>query len=228
MAGGGREQRIGVFVCGVVLLFLTAFLARNSIEALLRPPTQHSLGAVTVAEINDSAFLAVIAWCLASPFAVWGPLTRCRTQADRVRYGRLLYTWACALTLLHIAVAFHTGHGWSHERAYEHVEAASGFGPGLYVNYAFVLVWMLDVLWAWVALETYLNRPHWVAWSLLVFMAFIVFNAAVVFGTSTRRLVSAGLFVVPLYAIWAARPRAGQSLTCSPNAKTDVAGSPEQ
>ena len=150
MGGGGREQRLGVFAFGVILFFLTAYLARDSVEVLLRPPTHQPLGSVPVREINDSAFLAVIAWCLASPFAVWGPLTRCRAQADRVRYGRLLYTWACALTLLHIAVAFHAAHGWSHERAYQHVETASGFGPGLYVNYAFVLVWVLDVLWAWV------------------------------------------------------------------------------
>ena len=162
MADGGREQRVGVFACGVALLFLTAYLARDSVEVLsAAADSSRASGSMPIREINDSAFLAVIAWCLASPFAVWGPLTRCRAQADRVRYGRLLYTWACALTS-----ASHRGRvprrprlvaraSLPARRDGQRVRARDSTST----TPSYLSGW-LDVLWAWVALETYLNRPR--------------------------------------------------------------------
>src|SRR5262245_66138002 len=85
MSGRDREQRFVVLAFGVILFLLTAYLAWDSVEVLLRPPANQPLDSVPVREINDSAFLAVIAWCLASPFAVWGPLTRCRDQRSEER-----------------------------------------------------------------------------------------------------------------------------------------------
>jgi hypothetical protein len=205
-----------VFVLGVSLAFLTAYFAVDLVTVLLRPPgtPPPHLGPVT--EINDSAVLSVVAWCLAGAFPVWGRLARGRFPTVWVKFGRLLYSWACALTLLHIAVAFHAAHGWSHARAYDHVERTSGFGPGLFVNYAFAAIWLADVVWSWIALDHYLDRPRWLGWGVLLFMAFIVFNAAVVFGSGHRRWVSAGLFLLPLYAIWATRPWIASRKTSEP------------
>jgi hypothetical protein len=42
-------------------------------------------------------------------------------------------------------------------------------------------VWLADVLWVWVAPTSYLARPRWLHWSIHGFLAFVVFNAAVVF-----------------------------------------------
>jgi hypothetical protein len=198
MARTQSQQSVAVFV--VVLVLLTGYFAIDAVAVLFHPPGTRTPHPGPVREINDSALLAVIAWCIAGAFPVRGLFSR-RFPAVGARCGRLLYTWAWALTLLHIAVAFHTAHGWSHARAFDHVERTSGFGPGLYVNYAFAAIWTADVLWSWIALNHYLDRPRWLGRVLVAFMAFIVFNAAVVFGTGPRRLASAGLFLVPLVLI---------------------------
>ena len=46
-------------------------------------------------------------------------------------------------------------------------------GAGLYCNYAFTAVWALDVIWIW-------SRPRSIA-PAHSFMAFLFFNATVVF-----------------------------------------------
>jgi hypothetical protein len=209
-----REQTFGIFVCGFALLFFTLYIAGHSIELLARG-VQANLWQSGIAE---SGYHAVVAWSLFGAFAVWGQYSRGRFPHVWANYGRLFYTWAALLCVLHVTVAFHVGHAWSHTKAYEHVETISGFGPGIYVNYGFAAVWLADVVWAWVALDHYLNRSRWLSWSLLVFMAFIVFNAAVVFGTGNRRIVSGVLFLIPLYAIWATRPWA------APRMKTNEPG----
>ncbi|WP_171469124.1 hypothetical protein [Frigoriglobus tundricola] len=93
-----------------------------------------------------------------------------------------MWTLGCALLLVHIAVAFHLGHGWSHQMAWEHTRQVGGYGDGIFVNYVFALVWLADVLWAWVGVDSYRARPRWLTWSVVGFLAFVVFNAAVVFG----------------------------------------------
>jgi hypothetical protein len=191
----------GEFLYCLALVILTMWFAGRSIDAVIwahRYPPGDTVG--------GSGFHAVVAWCLFGSFAVWGVYTRGRFPRDWANYGRLFYTWAFLLFLLHIAVAFNVRHQWSHEKAFDHVETVSGFGPGIYVNYLFAAIWLADVVWAWVALDHYLNRPRWLSWSVLAFMAFIVFNAAVVFGTGNWRIVSAVLFLIPLYALWATHP----------------------
>jgi len=86
--------------------------------------------------------------------------------------------WAagCAIFLAHVAFAFQFYHHWSHAEAYAATARQSGIGWGLYVNYAFAIVWLADVLW-W-------GRPRasWISTTIHVFLAFMFFNATVVFG----------------------------------------------
>lgn len=202
MAPRRREQTVFVFAAALVLL--TGYLAWDSVEVFSRPPTHQQSGWPPV--ITSSAHHAVLAWCLFGAFPVWRSVLNGRLTELAARIGRLLYTWACGLALLHIAVAFHVGHGWSHESAYRHTEEVGGFGPGLYVNYAFAAIWLADGVWAWISLDDYLNRSRWLSWWVFLFMAFIIFNAAVVFGHGTARIVSAGLFLIPLIALGLSRP----------------------
>jgi hypothetical protein len=126
----------------------------------------------------------------------------------RAEPARVVYTLGCGLCLLHIAVAFHLGHGWSHRAAYRHTAAASGFGPGVFVNYLFAAVWAADVVWAWAAFDRYLARPHWVSWAVHGFMGSVVVNAAVVFGSGPQRIASAAFLAVPAALAWWAWRRA--------------------
>ena len=46
--------------------------------------------------------------------------------------------WLAELCV-HVAVAFHLGHGWSHAAALNTPATVGGYGDGIFVNYAFVL-----------------------------------------------------------------------------------------
>ena len=111
------------------------------------------------------------------------------------------------MCLLHMAVAYHLAHGWSHAAALEHVEARSGFGPGLYVNFAFAAVWLIDVAWCWASLDAYRNRPRWVSRAVVGFMAFVLFNAAVVYNKTYTAFPSALMMCGPL-VLWVLAGRA--------------------
>jgi hypothetical protein len=81
------------------------------------------------------------------------------------------------------------------------------WGGGLFVNYLFALAWLSDVLWWWIARETYEKRPCWLTTIYHAFFIFMVFNATVVFASGPVRwlgiAICAGLGVlwwIPLQA----------------------------
>lgn len=110
------------------------------------------------------------------------------------RWTRAWWTLAFLAYFAHVAAAFHFVHGWSHERAYAHVEAESGFGPGIYVSYVFTLGWAFDVAWMWLSPERYAIRPRWWAVIWQVFMALILFNGAVIFAHGPSRWLGIAVF----------------------------------
>lgn len=95
---------------------------------------------------------------------------------------------------LHTAIAFHAVHGWSHAAAFEHTAGVGGLGAGVYVNYLFLTVWAADVVLMWTAPRAYQRRSRWLTWTAHTFLAFVVFNATVVFATSPVRWVAAAAF----------------------------------
>lgn len=141
--------------------------------------------------IRETACAAVIAWFLAAWLAVFriSSILACE-----------VYVWGCAAFLLHLAMAFHLGHEWSHESAFEHVERESGFGPGIFVSYLFSIVWLADAMWCLLAFEAYRNRGE--IWNAVIygFMAFVIFNATVVYGHGIGRGLSAIAFLSLLLA----------------------------
>lgn len=117
--------------------------------------------------------------------------------------------WAagCLVFLLHVGCAFHEVHGWSHAAALHHTAAQTeivvGFatGAGLYLNYAFLLIWAGDALYWWVRPERYRARTRWITLTLHGFLFFMAFNATVVFASGPTRWV--GLCVsVFLPGVW--------------------------
>src|SRR5262249_61332389 len=69
------------------------------------------------------------------------------------------------------------------------------WGGGLYLNYLFTAAWAADTAWWWRGLQRYEARPRWVGRVLHSFMAFMVFNGAVVFATGLVRWVGLGGFL---------------------------------
>lgn len=116
--------------------------------------------------------------------------------------ARRLWTAGAGLYLLHVAAAFHFFHGWSHADAWrftaEQTRAVTGldWGGGLYVNYAFTVVWLADVLAWWRIGTEHPRRCRRVYWAVQAIFAFMVFNATAVFGPPFWRWIAAAVAVL--------------------------------
>ena len=120
----------------------------------------------------------------------WAALTR------PGRLARSAWSLGCLAYLLHVGLAFHHFHGWSHAEALRHVEEVSGFGPGLFVSYLFTLAWSADVAWWWLSPLSYALRPAGIGLAWHGFFAFVAFNATVVFESGFTRAFGIVLFAV--------------------------------
>jgi hypothetical protein len=143
-----------------------------------------------------TAHVALGLWFVAAvrmltlPGDLWGTTTPAYALASGAWFlGALAFVF-------HVFVAFELAHGWSHATAAGHVERASGFGMGLYVSYLFTLVWVADAAWLTGWSRSYERRPKWVRWAVHGFLAFVTFNATVVYAVTPMRWVWLGLFMV--------------------------------
>lgn len=169
--------------------------------------------------IRLSAHLPVLFWLMSWPFMLT------RRRREWVAFP-VVWTMGCLFLWVHIAVAFHLGHGWSHEAAWEHTRQVGGYGDGIYVNYAFALVWLADVVRAWVSPNSYLTRPRWLHWTIHGFLAFVVFNAAVVFADWGFRITFTSwvLFLALLTRYLQRRFPVPQTSDTKPPAKAEQSG----
>ncbi len=181
------QLRRGVSTVTLVLMLTIAVALVAAYAQLLFEPGGTD---PTSGEIKSSAELPVMLWCMGWPIALG-------RRAFRVVMP-LLWSLGCVLAWLHIAIAFHLGHGWSHQTAWEHTKQIGGYGDGIYVNYLFALVWLADALWACVAFNSYRARPRRLNWTVHGFLAFVVVNAAVVFGSWDSRISFFGPFLCAL------------------------------
>ncbi|MFP6753617.1 MAG: hypothetical protein VB855_18175 [Pirellulaceae bacterium] len=127
-------------------------------------------------------------------------------EATIRRWQRICWTLGCLVFLVHVATAFHFQHGWSHRLATEHTAEVAeqvvgwAFGEGIYFNYAFTLLWSLDVAWMWLGPVRREQRARWMTVVLHVFMLTIVVNGAIIFATGPTRWV--GLLVLGVLGIF--------------------------
>lgn len=152
--------------------------------------------------VVTTAWVAAAFWFSGSSALIGG---RRRVVAGPVRELWAAGAW---LFLVHAATAFHAAHGWSHARAFAHVEAASGYGAGLFVNYLFGMVWVADAAWLCAAPTVYQGRPRRVGRAVHGFLAFVAFNATVVYATGPLRWAALGAFAVLAARYWNGTRRA--------------------
>ena len=177
------------FTVAVALFGIAWTLAEARLDP--RPNSRHPA-------IVDSAYFA---------FALWAGAVLMQEQATAVawfagssafRVARAAWLGGLAGFLVPLGLAFHLAHDWSHARAFDHVEATSGFGPGLFASYGFSLIWLIDgAVWV-VGPGWYARRPKWIAAMLHGAMVFIWINATVVFGQSPLRWIAAGVLALLL------------------------------
>jgi hypothetical protein len=117
--------------------------------------------------------------------------------------------WADAIGLsfcvIHIAIAMGAVHGWSHAAAAASTAAQTDaiyglrWGGGMYVNYLFVLVWTVDASVAHARPRRWSTSPA-ARWSIRIFYAIVIANAAVVFARASMRVAGLVLLVMLVLA----------------------------
>lgn len=137
-------------------------------------------------------------------------MLRLRTDGPQLRESRRWWTAGCLMLFVHVACAFQWVHHWSHRAAYEttaqQTAALTGVasGSGVYVNYAVLVVWLCDVCWWW-APAHHESRARKTGWLLQGFLAFVWFNATVVFGHGVIRWLGSAAWVALLILCWRRR-----------------------
>ena len=130
-----------------------------------------------------------------------------RTNIQHQTRARWAWTVGGLAMLAHIACAYHFYHGWSQDSVYRETARQTAevfqlnWGGGVYVNYVFVVLWLLDVLWWWRGVDAYDQRPRAWVWAWQSFFLFIVFNATVVFKDGALRWIGL-VMCVAMGAIW--------------------------
>ena len=118
--------------------------------------------------------------------------------------SRIAWTMGAMVFLFHVGFAFHFYHGWSHAAAYASTAECTrelvgwNWGGGLFANYLFAVVWILDVIWWWAAQWSYRHRPTIIEWAVQGWLAFLAFNGAIVFGEGLIRWFGIGAVVLLL------------------------------
>jgi hypothetical protein len=129
-----------------------------------------------------TVWLAVGCYGLAAVCMPWLSRDGWRAERGDGRLVRWLWTLGWLVFLVHVGAAFHYYHGWSHQHALERTHEQSGWGEGIYLSYLFALLWGADVISWWIAPGWYARRSRWFDGLLHGYLAFITFNATVIFG----------------------------------------------
>ena len=132
---------------------------------------------------RPAAWIAVGGWALSAVLYSIGSRWH-RLDAA----ARIASTIGCIALFVHVALAFHFTHSWSQDLALGETarQTAEVFGVewsgGLYINYAFMLAWMMDTgWWWWRGLKNYRQRSLVVSTAWRAILLFMFFNATVVF-----------------------------------------------
>lgn len=121
---------------------------------------------------------------------------------DRSGFGPLQWLWLLGAvgSIVHMLATLGWNHHWSHQAAWHETAARTKallgveVGAGIYFNYLFVGLWLIDAVWMNKSPGSYARRPAW--WDPVVtgYLLFITFNGAVVFASGWFRWLSALLF----------------------------------
>jgi hypothetical protein len=136
-----------------------------------------------------TVWIALLFYFVAASKMLWLDRLGWLGKTPEGRLARCCWTLGWATFVIHVGVAFHFYHHWSHAAAVEHVRERSGVGEGIFVSYLFTLAWTIDVAWWWLRPASYGNRPRWIDGVLHAFMFFMVFAATVIYGEGPVRWV---------------------------------------
>jgi hypothetical protein len=155
--------------------------------------------------VRAAAWVATGAWVASE----W---RRLRQGAADAQVARAWQAGAVAM-LVHVALAFGLVHDWSHDSARAEVaretldRMGAAVGEGVWVNYAFLLIWGADAAWWRLRPASYAARPRRLDAAMRAFVAFMFLNGAVVFARGPMRVAGVVAFLALGAAWWASRRR---------------------
>jgi hypothetical protein len=126
-------------------------------------------------------------------------LSRGRRSWDAV--ARMAWTMGLISLLAHVGAAYHFYHNWSQAAAYRETARQTAevtgldWGGGLFINYALIIGWVIDVAWWFRGLDSYRNRPRLLAAAWQGFLIFMIFNATVIFENGPLRWIGLCLYL---------------------------------
>ncbi|WP_425617765.1 hypothetical protein NA78x_001453 [Anatilimnocola sp. NA78] len=169
---------------------------------------------------------------LASTQQTAKPARKFTSNAIADYWLRWIWTAGCVSFIAHVVCAFQFTHHWSHADAWRHTAEETkrmmgvAFGDGIYFSYLFLVLWVVDVICLWSAVQ----RPGWIIAPVYLFLFFIAFNGAIVFEMGPTRPV--GIVVVtamvPLFVLFAWKQLRCLLVAKAFVAKPDKAASPAE
>ena len=154
--------------------------------------------------MNEALYLTI--WISLALFAA-GEIGRARLGAAASGRAWPWRCWAAGIVLcaIHFALVFEIRHDWSQASAMEAtaVQAARvyglAWGGGVFVNYLFLAVWILDAA-AWRVAPGRARSPL-LQWALRAFYFIVILNGAVIFAAGARRVLGV-VIVGAMVATW--------------------------
>ena len=154
-----------------------------------------------VAELIVSASIWLSLCCYPA-----GLLGAASPEDDRI--WRRIWTTGSLLFVIHTVSAFAVHYDWSHAVALEATAADTAnavgvaSGAGLYLNYLFGAIWLVDACWWWLRPGSYRRRSRWVILAEHVFLLFMIVNGAIVFVEGWSRVLGVLISVAGIGSLW--------------------------
>lgn len=149
--------------------------------------------------VRATMILATIVWAI-------GEAMMMRHTATHGQRARAVWTLGLILAIVHVVLAFQFVYEWDHQAAIAATmqqtidRFGQGWSGGIYVNYAFLLIWIADVGWWWIGPASRAARPRWIDRGRLAFFIFMFVNGAIVFASGIGRLVGIAALMLVIIA----------------------------
>lgn len=153
----------------------------------------------------------IIVWTIRLALAGYGLFVTGFVVAWNRQSWRRMAKWiwfaSCLFFFAHLIAAFQFYHHWSHSHAVEDTAIRTAetigwsFGNGILFSYLFALIWLIDAGWWLIVGDRYFKRNRFIAIAIHGYMAFIIFNGAIVFEGGVVRWASIVWLVMLIGAI---------------------------
>jgi hypothetical protein len=146
-----------------------------------------------------TVWLALLFWLGAEWFSL---------RASKLLVRQWFFGISAVVFLAHVILAFHVFYGWSQTTALADVRRqtmeVTGFrwSIGLWINYAFAALWIVEALWLAIAPALHAARPGWIKWAVRGVFWFMAFNGTVVFVKGPQRWLGLAICLAVLPPWW--------------------------